>query len=196
MRAYTILLILVVLFTMDSFSQFTTVPSTFSTPRGNIKIENLRYTGPVKIYMIKLSKKKRFNPKDEYEIRILLQNDSVIMNAGKLETKDGKQTITFDSLVITPNETKEIVFPNEEGEYLKGIPKDTSWIFKTTTGIINAYAVTPSIDTKEIVAIQKLTGEIVPFSKELLIEWLKLDTKAVKLAEKDKYLEAIKLYNQ
>jgi hypothetical protein len=196
MKPYTIMLMTVVLFATDVFSQFTPTTTTLSTPRGDVKIQDLRYTGPYNMYMVKLSIKKPFNLKNKYEIRALLQNDSVIIDAGKLHKDGNTYIITYDSLKIKSTETKEIIFPIEEGEFLKGIPKDTCWIFKTASGTINAYAVTPNIDTKDIVAIQKLTGEIVPFSKELLIEWLKLDPKAVKLAEKDKYLDAIKLYNQ
>ena len=176
-----------------SFSQH---QMTMSTPKGPIKIDLMFPNHPTNFHYIKLSKKTRFKSKEEYEIRVLLQNDSVIIDAGKLDTIREKQTITFKNKVITPNETKEIVFPVDEDDFLKGIPKDSCWLFKTTSGAINAYAIFPQIDTKEIVAIQKLKGEIIPFSKELLIEWLKLDPKAVKLAEKDKYLEAIKVYNQ
>lgn len=195
MRRITLFLILNVA-CIHVQSQLTSVPSTFSTPRGTIKTERWEYRHPVKMNMLKLSKKQRFNPKNEYEIRILLQNDSIIYTAGKLDTTTGKQTIFYDGRIITPKETKEIVFPIQEGEFLKGISKNDVWLFKTTAGTINAYATVPESDAKEIVAIQKLTGEIVPFSKELLIEWLKLDPKAVKLAEKDKYMEAIKMYNQ
>ena len=147
-------------------------------------------------HMIKFSKKEHFSAKKDYEIRVVLQNDSVIVDAGRFDTTMSRQTVTFKNRVITPNETKEIVFPIEEGDFLKGIPKDSCWLFKTTAGAINAYATSPQIDSKNIVAIQKLRGEIMPFSKELLMEWLKLDEYAVKLAEKGKYLEAIKKYNE
>jgi hypothetical protein len=146
--------------------------------------------------MLKLSKKKRYNSKDKYEIRIVLQNDSVIVVSGKLDTAAGKKVLKYDDKIVTPGETKEIVFPVADDEALKGIPKDSCWLFKTTRGSINAYANTPDIDTKDIIALQKLSGGIVLFSKEILIEWLKLDPAAVKLAEKGKYIDAIKLYNQ
>jgi hypothetical protein len=149
------------------------------------------------LYMIKLSKKKKFNPKSDYEIRVVLLNDSVIYTGAKLDTtSSGKKALKFNGKVITPAETKEIVFPIEEGEFLKGLPRDSCWIFKTTAGLINAYSATPETDNKNILALQKLSGEIFPFTKELLLEWLKSDPKAVKLAEKDKFVDAIKLYNQ
>jgi hypothetical protein len=149
------------------------------------------------LYMIKFGKKKKpFNIKDSTYVSMVLPNDSVRTIFGKFNMTDGKQSIAGEGKSYTPSDAKELYVAISEEQSITGISKDTCWLFKTTLGYISAYGKTPELDTKNIVAIQKSRGEIMPFSKELLMEWLKGNDKAVKLAEKGKYLEAIKLYNE
>lgn len=149
------------------------------------------------LYMIKFGKKKKkFTIKDSCYVSMRLQNDSVMTIYGKFDMADGKQKYVVPGKSYTPSDVKELYVAVSEEESITGVSKDTCWLFKTTLGYISAYGKTPEMDAANITAIQKgKEGEIMPFSKELLMEWIKSNDKAVKLAEKGKYVEAIKLYN-
>lgn len=149
------------------------------------------------LYMIKFGKKpKKFNIKDSCYVSMVLPNDSVTTIYGKFDFTGGGQSIAIPGKSYTASQVKELHVAISEEESITGIYKDSCWLFKTTLGYISAYGKTPEKDAANIVAIQKSKGEIMPFSKELLKEWLKDNEKAVKLVEKGKYVEAIKLYNQ
>lgn len=149
------------------------------------------------LHMIKFVKKKKpFNIKDSTYVSMVLSNDSMRTIFGKFTMTDGQQSISGEGKSYTPSDVKELYVAVSEEESITGISKDTCWLFKTTLGYISGYGKTPEPGSKNIIAIQKSKGEIMPFSKELLMEWLKGNDKAIKLAEKGKYVEAIKLYNE
>ncbi|HTD40036.1 MAG TPA: hypothetical protein VK671_05410 [Mucilaginibacter sp.] len=109
---------------------------------------------------------------------------------------------------IYPFQTKSLVcvliptdgFHKRPEKHLYGQITDSCWMFKTITGHINAYSVTPNdlgpLDPSTIVGIQLNNGPILTCNSENLKAMVGQNTKALELIADKKYLRAIKKYNR
>ena len=114
------------------------------------------------------------------------------INRVKLKNKDSKETKEF-----VPSETKELYSLLASGQKISGIPfHDSCWLFLTTPGKVNLYAILPEYGTEYVSAMQ--TGENAPIewiTKEKVMALVNDNPKAFKKAKKGKVFEALMMYN-
>jgi hypothetical protein len=113
----------------------------------------------------------------------------------KVDEYKGKYFLAIEnateSSAVQPKETQFITLKNERGDWLKGIPGDSSWIFKIPVGDINLYSLLPEDNPEFVINIQQGDGPVLPFNAANLS--LMLDTadalqELIKRGEKDKAL--------
>lgn len=74
---------------------------------------------------------------------------------------------------IYPEQTKSLELLSYP--YFKGISKDSIWLFATHEGEISVYSMFPEPKLKYADFIQKVDGEIIPYSKKALFEMIDKD---------------------
>ncbi|MBI3218750.1 MAG: hypothetical protein HYZ44_04505 [Bacteroidetes bacterium] len=132
------------------FAQVYYVPQTFSTPRGNITIQQpMRMPGSYGSYSGQV------NPK--FDFTVILKNDSVLTFKSRVESGDKKMYVMEKKKKVKrkiyPSETKEVYAYNANYGRLKGIAADSCWYFKAHSGAINSYTVLPTKDKDGAIAI-------------------------------------------
>lgn len=173
-------------------------PQTFPTPYGNITTYQFNRI-PI-YYSGKRSGSGSAGPESvKNEYNIVLKNDSVINVFARIDIKDSIQSITFkkkkQKFTIKPSDTKEIIclaFSKPR----RGVPTDSCWLFKSVSGRITAYSYLPDPGTIYIVAVKKDNGQIIGLTKEVLLVMVSDNPKAIKKAENDQFVDAIKIYNK
>jgi len=174
------------------YGQFIDVPTTMRTPYGNVKTTNRIYVGTPNY---RWWGNRKVKSTDTYNIKVVYKNDSTAKVDGVILLTDSASVILYDStFTILPRDTREITCSAPGMKKVKGLPTDSTWRFQLSSGSVKAYANLPFTE-EAIIALQKDEGELVPFSKELLLEWIGVSTKIVEMVEKGKYLEAIRYYN-
>lgn len=194
MKSFIFQLAFIFLVTNLAVAQGFYTPQTFSTPYGNVTTYQYHHTpnyyyagntGPVS---------------EKCDYKIVLKNDSIIEVFAKININERVQFISFkrkkEKFIIKPSDTKEIIC-SSYSQPMKGIPTDSCWLFKSFSGAINAYSYLPEPETMFIVAVQKGKNEpIVPLTKDVLVEMVSDNPKALNKAENDKFVAAIKIYNK
>jgi hypothetical protein len=176
-----------------SNAQFRSVPSTISTPRGNVTVNTMVYMpGDFRNYAA-TSRKHKF--------KVVLKNDSDFTCRTTIDISDSvpfiKTRLQEDGkkVKIHPADTKELIRITD-GEEWKAIVTDTSWLFKIGIGKINTYSIVAEEDTQIITAIQKGNdGPIVPLTSENLEPMIADNPDAMKFFKKKKLLKALRTYN-
>ena len=169
------------------------MPTTISTPRGNVTI----YT-PSHIPMYN-----NFNYKDSnrrHEFTIVFLNDSTMTVKAVIDLSDSVHCIEWgkkeNQIIIKPSETKEI-YRMVRGEKISGKAMDSCWIFSAGFGKINTYSVTSETDYPLIAYVQKgVDKPILPLTEANVREMVKDNGKALKLADRKKLLKAVEKYNE
>src|SRR5690349_3529791 len=152
-------------------AQWMPTPRTIQTPYGKATITDYHYhhTPPIAYYGKAESK---ISPKRTFFL--VLPNDSIIStfamikleetNYIKVKDKDGNK-------IYYPKDTKSIYRIQPQSKMkVEGIPADSCWLFKTTTGKINAYSFVAEPGTSKIIAIQQGdNGPILPLTEENLV---------------------------
>jgi hypothetical protein len=186
------LLLSVVIYTAQA--QMIPMSSTFSTPRGNITTTTWIPGQPM------YYGNGTVNPK--FHFTVILKSDSVLTFRSRVEKEDINmyvlQKLKKQKRKIFPNDTKDIYGYSDIWGRVKGIPADSCWLFKTTTGAINCYSALPMIDITTAIAIQKgEDGQIVPLSKKN-VEAITgtSDEKIRNWIEKGKLTKVIQYYNE
>lgn len=101
-----------------------------------------------------------------------------------------------DKNVIYPSDTKSVFAKIGGGKWMKGIPADSCWLFKSDEGKINTFSFIPEQGTSLIVAIQKgANGPILQLTKSNLLAMVADDPRALELAEENRLIHAIVQYN-
>jgi hypothetical protein len=185
-----VLFVFISVYSRNIFAQFITVPTKMSTPRGTITIPTQRYTPMYYNYQ---------NGNRKHDFTIVLLNDSVVQAKTKINIGDSIHTLEWgkkeNKTIIRPSETKEI-YRMDDGKKITGIPADSCWLFLVDDGKIKTYSITSETDYPLIQYMQKNeTGPIMLLTKENMLEMVKDNEKASKLAEKGKLLKAISVYN-
>jgi hypothetical protein len=192
-NVFLILFVIVIIYPVKNFAQFTTVPTKMNTPYGKITV-------PTQVHAPWM----RYNNFSGYVNRkhhffIVLLNDSIIKAKGVIHIEDSIHYLEWgkmnDKWMIKPSETKQ-VYRLDGGRRITGMPHDSYWLFPIDTGSIRTYSVLPELDQPLIAYIQKDTsGPLLPFTKENVISLVGDNKKALKLVEKEKLLKAIQEYN-
>lgn len=136
-----------------------------------------------------------------YELNVILQNDSSFKTMSKfLIDGNGKSHVSVKTQAgrnpIYPSDTKSIFVKIDATAWLKGIPSDSCWLFKSDEGKINSYSSIPEQGTNLIVAIQKgENGPIMALNKNNLLSMIADDPRALALAEENRLTHAIVQYN-
>ena len=101
---------------------------------------------------------------------------------------------------VYPSDTKSIARVASDGAILVvGLPVDDNWLFPVTKGKISGYGFLPVFgypSNSHYHYLQAEGGPVKAFSPETVHEMVKTDPKASKLAEAQKYHEAIVLFNK
>ncbi len=115
-----------------------------------------------------------------------------LTQVGKVHFKGGRDTIAYVSLQMNKKETSQWLLceyrkikPKETDSifisYLRGIPYDSTWLFKVIDGSISAYSPYPVRYINSFTHIQKEDGPIEPYTKEKLKEYLVGNKRAMDL---------------
>lgn len=99
--------------------------------------------------------------------------------------------------IVKPSDTRTLSRVVDDGRHqILGIPADSCWLFKIIPGQISAYYFLAEEKKNEFVtAVQKADGPIVPFSPQILMDMVGGDPALVKLVNRQKFVQAIKAYN-
>jgi hypothetical protein len=143
---------------------------------------------------------------------IELQDKTVIATTSKIFLgENNKSYITYEDASesrhsparfkrIYPSNTKSIARVASDGAILVvGLPVDDNWLFPVTKGRISGYGFLPVFgypSNSHYHYLQLEGGPVKVFSPETVIAMVKTDPKASKLAEAQKYHEAIVLFNK
>jgi hypothetical protein len=181
-------------FPIAGFSQFVTVPTKINTPYGKVTVPTQQYAPWMhhNNYSGYSNQKHRFH--------IVLLNDSIIEAKASINISDSVHYLEWGKrekkTIIKPAETKEIYRMDFYNKKITGIPHDSCWLFPVDTGKIRTYSIVSDIDYPLIAYIQEGNEKpILPLAKENLLPMVSGNKKAIKLAEKEKLLKAIDVYN-
>jgi hypothetical protein len=180
-----------VLLAVSSSAQFST-PTTIKTPYGNRTIWTPSTTRfPTNYNQGFVNRKHNFT--------IVLLNDSSFEVKAKINIDDSVNSIKWgkgeEQHTIVPSETKEIYRTGVNGK-VRGIPKDSCWLFLVKPGKISTYSISSEMDNPLINFIQKGEGgEILPLLAMNVEDMVSDNEKALALAKKGKLLKAIEKYN-
>ncbi|NOS94652.1 MAG: hypothetical protein HOP30_22300 [Cyclobacteriaceae bacterium] len=191
----SIQIIVLVALSNGLFAQMHYVPQTFSTPYGNITTHQAIYTpmyygnygGPAN---------------SKFELIVILKNDSIFTFKSRFEAENKKMFVLQKQKKIKrkifPSETKEIIAYSKLYGRMKGIPADSCWYFKVTSGALNSFACIPVTDRTMAAAIQLGNdGPIIPLTKKNLEEITgSEDPKIVKWLKQNKFSKIIDYYNE
>lgn len=196
-RTYPVILFLTFVFisTIKVNAQFTPSQTRISTPYGPRTITTYQHSPLMRYGNI---------PADisqKYSFTIVLLNDSLVMDRGRININDSIHSITFKEkgtkTIYRPSETKELYRIMFDGTKFTGIPKDTCWLFKTEPGKINLYSCVAEKGVDLVTAIQSGDdGPIENITKARVIELVKLYPRLLALAEKGKLVKALRGYNK
>jgi len=192
---YLFIIILLLFTPFVSHAQMIPMRTTIPTPYGNVT-QTTYIPGPPRYY---------YNGPVSYRytFNIVLKNDSAFSAKGKINFEDHKA----QSLVYKSGKTRKSLFPSNtksvsritiDGKVLPGVPADSCWLFRTSTGKINQYSFLAEPDTPFVTAIQDgNNGVIMALTKENLLYLVGNDNaRVIKLIEKEKFLKAIALFNE
>jgi hypothetical protein len=180
----------------------TTLAQTFAVPR--VHNINTPY-GPAKFTTYSYQSMPMMNFSQggpvsrKYQFYLIMKDGRSLVTKDRINFQDSINSITVKGetkLLVKPTETVEIFRMLPEGIKFIGIPTDSCWLFKSSTGKINTYSMLAEQDMSYAVAIQKGTGDIVKLTKENLLELTADKPELIPLIEKKKYLKAIQLYNK
>ena len=183
--------LLLVMLDFTSAAQFST-PMTIKTPYGNRTIYTPG-TG-MKFYNYNQGFVNR-----KHTFTVVLLNDSTFEVKAKINIEEDVNSIKWgkggQQHIIVPSQTKEI-YRNGINAKIRGIPRDSCWLFLIKEGKISTYSVSSEMDNPLINYIQKGEGgEILPL-QNMNVEGMVMDNeKALALAKKGKLLKAIEKYN-
>jgi len=176
-------------------AQFAPSSMRISTPYGPRTIPTYQHS-PMMLYRGGAG-----NPSIKYKFTVVLINDSIVKDKGRINIYDSVHSITFkdhgEKKTYKPSDTRELFRLTPEGMKLSGIPSDTCWLFKTETGKINLYSCIAEPGTDMVTAMQ--TGEdagIESLDKEKVMELVKQYPRLLKMAEKGKLVKALRGYNK
>jgi len=135
----------------------------------------------------------------KHNFTIVLLNDSSFEVKAKINIEDSVNSIKWDKgeehRTITPSETKEIYRSSIKGK-IRGVPRDSCWIFLVEKGKISTYSVSSDIENYPMINyIQKSDGDIVSLNSTSLENMVSDNEKALVLVKKGKFLKAIEKYN-
>ncbi|TXH25307.1 MAG: hypothetical protein E6Q96_09255 [Cyclobacteriaceae bacterium] len=192
------LLIFSILGIYQATAQTFAIPQThkINTPYGPAKFTTYTYQ---RMPMMNYSQQGPVSRK--YQFYLVMKDGGSLVTKNRINFEDSINSIALkdeSKRVIKPNETVEIFRMLPEGIKFIGIPTDSCWLFKSSTGKINTYSMLAEQDMSYAVAIQKGTGDIVKLSKENLLELTAdaNDAELVAMIEKKKFLKAIQRYNR
>ena len=193
MKIYSkILTITLILLSQSAIAQFVSVPYSMHTPYGNVPMSN-------HVYMPSHYNGKG-NPKFDFTIT-LKKNDSIVHFKSRMLSEKKKLYVNFKQnktkTRIYPAETKQLFGYSSRWGKMEGIPADSCWLFKVTTGAINGYSSVPVVNASGTIAIQDgKNGEIDALTKENLEGMVgNDDEQIVKWLNKNKLLKVIEYYN-
>lgn len=187
-------LLLCMLVTSSVSAQFVPVRTNINTPYGTRSITTYQYS-PMRLYG------GSSNPSLKYNFTVVLLNDSVVKDRGRIDITDSVHSITFKEgktkVTYTPGQTKELYRITVDGEKMSGIPADTCWLFKTEKGRVNLYSCVAEPGTSLITALQVgQDGPVESLTRERVIAIVKDHPSLLKLAQKDKLVRALRAYNK
>jgi hypothetical protein len=179
-------------------SQMYSVPNTIRTPYGNVTTYTNHY---MPMYYGGYSLPTVFK---RAKLQVVLKNDSVLNIQARFDAGSKQNAITVKGKkgvadkVYQPADTKSVTRSFVTGELpMKGIPADSCWLFKVISGKISCYSNVPLQSEGSIVAIQFENDPIIKLTKDNLLAMIpERDEKFEKLFKKNKFIEAIKLYNK
>jgi hypothetical protein len=184
-----------------SYAQMYPVTNTIRTPYGNVKTtqwksypthNHVRPTGPA-TKTVKVRLEVTFS---EDSVVTLLTNIHFDEDTAyfKMKGPSGKK------VKVTPAQTKRIRrIPATGDDPIVGISADSCWLFPMIKGEVIGYSKSPNFDEFLFVdAVQKADGQIIPATKENLLELLADDEDAVKALNKKSFFagDVIRKYNQ
>jgi hypothetical protein len=185
--------LIVLLFISSAASaQFVSVPYNMHTPYGNVPMHQ-------QVYMPMNYGNGNSNPK--YNFVVTLKSDSVIKFKSRIQSEKKKMYLVYKSKKgkkrISPSDTKEIIGISFAYGPVRGLPADSCWLYKVTSGEINCYTSVPVKDISYAMAIQKgRDGEIVALNKKNLEAITGTeDEQIVKWIKREKFVKAIEYYN-
>ena len=147
-----------------------------------------------------------FSPKNfetaKHDFLIELVNGEVLEVKTKIQFRDSTSFLKWkqngETKILLPHETKSIYHSSYKRNIFKGIPIKNAWVFQVDSAKINTFTITSDfIKSTPITHIQKHgNAEILPLTKENLVEMVADNPRALVLAKKNKLYKAIKAYNQ
>lgn len=141
------------------------------------------------------------NPSIKYEFTVVLTNDSIVKDKGRINIHDSVHSITFKEKgtkqTYKPSETKELFRITPDGMKMSGMPNDTCWLFRTEVGRVDLFSCIAEPKTDMITAMQ--VGSDTPvekLDKQRVIDLVKKYPRLLKFAEKGKLVKALRGYNK
>jgi hypothetical protein len=102
-----------------------------------------------------------------YDFTVVLINDSIIKDKGRINIYDSVHSITFKEKgkkeTYKPSDTKELFRITPDGMKISGVPNDSCWLFKTEIGKVNLFSCIAEPNTEMITAMQ--VGNEAPVEK-------------------------------
>jgi hypothetical protein len=181
----------------SGFGQGFSPPMTIRTPYGNVTTPGT-YRPP--LYYGNGQVQTVFK---RAKLMVQLKSDSTFTVQAKFDSRADSSTITIKdkkggvNKVIRPTDTNGITRIFQPGiAEMPGIPADSCWLFKVISGKINCYSNVPMESEASIIAIQEGKGAIVKLTKDnLLMMMPERNEKLEKLIKKEKWIEAIRIFN-
>jgi hypothetical protein len=166
--------------------------TTIKTPYGPRTIQTGTYSPAYNYYNVGSSNRKHI-------FTVVFLNDSSVEVKTKINLNDSIHTLSWgkkgNETTVKPTDTKEI-YRMENGEIISGIPHDSCWLFVAKTGKIITYSITSELDMPLIKYMQsRADGPILLITKENVLELVKENEKAVRIAENGNLIRAIRVYN-
>lgn len=199
---YHLLIIISSLLTcLNANAQFMPVPSTMSTPYGNIHTTNYVYTPMFHRYGGTARTEGSFNVTFLDSTQKIVKGIICIDSPSCYLKWTDKSVDKKDSgriKKIYPSQTISLGIAGTYGSIV-GKNADSCWLFKSVKGRINVYTALPwdpdVLTDAMILYIQKEDGPLLQMNETNLGELLKDNEKAYGFFKKKKYLKAINKYN-
>jgi hypothetical protein len=195
-----LLLVVFCLLYISSKAQFVPVQQTIKTPNGPVKITTYTHQPnmfgtPNYAYSIDFVFKTSMTifGKDETVRNIRVQYDASSKTHVLKELGNKKKEL----MVYKPSDTKQIS-RLYDGKLQVGIPADSCWLFKISSGRITTYSYLPTDQKATLSAIQQgENGPILILNQENLEALTPSASERIqKLIEEQKFWRAIELYNK
>ncbi len=195
-----LLLVTFCLLFISSKAQFVPVQQTIKTPNGPVKITTYTHQPnmfgmPNGTYTVDLDFKTPMTiiAKDGTVKNVRVQYDA----SSKIHVLKELGKKTKDRIIYKPSDTKQIS-RLYDGKVQVGIPADSCWLFKISSGKITTYSYLPTDQKATFSAIQQGDSGVILLLNQENLRTLTPGTseRIQKLIEEEKFWRAIELYNK